>query len=389
MNSRLRLFLLIIHTAVVAQEAVHNFGNLQMHSGVSVGFHMDLINDGSFDQNLGLAGFYGENTSIKISGAFSPIFYDTEIVVDKGLFLDTSIGVLNNSNLISGDIITPRNHTSVFTNFINDAFYVGENDVSLVDGYAAMTNKHTFTFPVGDNHRLRPLSINSTAISPFVKCAYFYENPNTISINGKNYQINKKTSKYLTVSAMEFWHLQGDVPSSITLSWDEWSNIGVFAKYISDIKVVGWHKEQKKWINLGNVNVQGEMTFGSVTSEVFVPNEYEIITLGGNDDKLEAYSTIELDNYFMTPNGDGRNDFLVLEGIEKSPNNSIQIFNRYGVLVYSKTNYQNEFKGISNKSSVIDKGSGLASGIYFYILTMNDLRLKHQGYLYISSNQKN
>lgn len=386
----IKFFLLLFCTSfLVAQEAVHNYGSIQMHGNVSVGFHMDLINDGSFDQNLGLAGFYGENTSIKISGAFSPIFYDTEIVVDKGLFLDTSIGVLNNSNLISGDIITPRNHTSVFPNFINDAFYVGENDISLVDGYAAMTNKDAFTFPVGDDERLRPLSINSTEMNPFVKCAYFYENPNTISINGKNYQINKKTSKYLSVSEKEFWHLEGDVPSSITLTWDEWSNINVFAKYISDIKVVGWHKEQKTWVNLGSVDVQGEMNYGSVTSEVFIPNEYEIITLGGNDDKLEEYATIELDNYFMTPNGDGRNDFLVLEGIEKSTDNSIQIFNRYGVLVYSKTNYQNEFEGISNKSLVIDRGSGLASGIYFYIITMNDLRQKHQGYLYISSNEKN
>ena len=189
----LGLILIITCSTNRAQEAVHNFGTIQIHNTAKVGFHLDLINNGSFDQNLGLVGFYGENTSIKVSGAFSPIFYDTEILVDKGLFLDTSIGVINNGNLISGDIITPRNHTSVFPNFMDDAFYVGENYVSMVDGYAALTNKDVFTFPVGDDNRLRPLSINSNEINAFVKCAYFYENPNTTSINGKNYQSNKKT----------------------------------------------------------------------------------------------------------------------------------------------------------------------------------------------------
>lgn len=382
------LALAVLNSLVAwSQEAVHNFGTIQIHNTAKVGFHMDLINNGNFDQNLGLVGFYGENTSIKVSGAFSPIFYDTEILVDKGLFLDTSIGVINNGNLISGDVITPRNHTSVFPNFMDDAFYVGENDVSMVDGYAALTNKDVFTFPVGDDNRLRPLSINSNGINAFVKCAYFYENPHTTSINGKNYQSNKKQSKYLSVSDNEFWHLEGDIPSLITLTWDELSNVGAFAEYISDIKVVGWHREQGTWVILGNTNVEGSMVYGSVTSELFIPNDYEIITLGGNDDKLEDFSTVELDNYFLTPNGDGQNDLLVLEGIEKSPSNSIQIFNRYGVMVYSKENYQNEFIGESNRNSVIDKGAGLDSGIYFYIITLNDLKQKHQGYLYIISKQ--
>ncbi len=383
MNSKLFLFFLIINAMLFAQEDIHNHGNIQIHDETSIGFHIDFVNDGIFEQNTGLAGFYNDD-ALTVSGTFSPSFYDIEIVVDNGLFLDTAINIINNGNLISGDVITPRNHTSVFTNFINDAFYVGENDVSLIDGYAAMANKDTFTFPVGDDNRLRPLTMASNAINALAKCAYFYENPNTISINGKNYQINKKTSKYLSVSKKEFWHLEGDMPSTITLTWDEWSNISALAEYVSDIKVVGWHKEQKTWVNLGNTNVEGGMTYGSVTSELFIPNEYEIITLGGNDDKLEDYATIELDNYFMTPNGDGRNDILVLEGIEKSPNNSIQIFNRYGVMVYSKSNYKNEFNGISNRSSAIDKGSGLDSGVYFYIITLNDLRRKHQGYLYIS-----
>jgi gliding motility-associated-like protein len=52
----------------------------------------------------------------------------------------------------------------------------------------------------------------------------------------------------------------------------------------------------------------------------------------------------------MTPNGDGYND-IVVENLDKFPNNSIKIYNRWGVLVFdtrgynSKTNY---FNGESN-----------------------------------------
>ncbi|MGB5436386.1 MAG: gliding motility-associated C-terminal domain-containing protein [Maribacter sp.] len=380
-------FLFCLYSSVFAQDAFHNYGSMQIHGATMVGFHLDLINDGDFDQNSGLVGFYGFDKSLSVSGNNNPVFYDAEIAVDNGLYLNIPIGVTNNVNLIVGDVITPRIDTDIFANFMENAFYVGENDVSLIDGYAAFTNKDTFTFPVGDDERLRPLSIRSDEIDPLVKCAYFYEDPNAPSVFGKSFQTQKTASEYMKVSQLEYWNLKGEVSTSVTLTWDEWSNIGVLAEYLGDLKVVGWHKAQDKWVNLGNTNVQGGLTKGSVTSEPFVPNDYEILTLGGNADMVELFDTIELDNYYMTPNGDGKNDFLVLDGLESSPHNSIQIFNRYGVLVYSKDNYQNDFDGTSNRNMVVARDSGLATGIYFYIITMHDLKQRHQGYLYLSLTQ--
>lgn len=389
MSLRIVFILLCLMHIGHSQDAIHNYGSLQMHDDVSVGFHADLINDGSFDQNKGLAGFYGYNKSLMVSGAFNPIFYDAEFLTDEGLYLETAIGVLNNANLITGDIITPRDRTNIFSNFIDDAFYLGENDVSHIDGYAAITNKSNFIFPVGADGRLRPLGIASTTTNWLAKCAYFFEDPNAPSTFGESFPTSKKATDYLSISELEFWNLEGDVPTAVTLTWDEWSNVRRLAPYLSDLKVVGWHKEQQTWVNLGNADVQGGMDNGSVTSDLFVPNDYEIITLGGNDDALEDFKTLDLANYFMTPNGDGKNDVLVLEGLEKSPNNNIQIFNRYGVMVYSMANYQNSFDGTSNRQSVINRNARLESGIYFYIITLNDLRQKHQGYLYLSTDQKN
>ncbi|NNC62826.1 MAG: gliding motility-associated C-terminal domain-containing protein [Eudoraea sp.] len=369
----------------MAQEAVHNFGSIQIHGDTNVGFHMDLMNDGTFDQNTGLVGFYSDQDALTISGAFMPNLFDTEVDVGGDLILETTVNVLNNVNLITGDIKTSKSGTAIYSNFLDDAFYIGESSVSKIDGYGAMTNKASFVFPVGNEDRLRPLMIESVAINAMAKCAYFFEDPNNSKTLNADFSTGKKATEYISVSDTEFWRLESDVPSKVTLTWDMYSDVRSLGEYLSDLKVVGWSKTENQWVNLGNSAVEGGMAYGSVTSEVFVPSDYEILTIGGNDDRLETYSTIDLDNYFMTPNGDGANDILVLDGIENSPNNVLEIFNRYGVLVYSQANYQNDFDGQSNRESVVKKGTGLASGIYFYILTMHDLRQKHQGYLYISN----
>lgn len=368
----------------MAQEAVHNYGPLQLHESAQVGFHLDLINSAAFEENLGLVGFYSDTGRLTVSGAYSPVFYDAEVAVYDCLVLETSIGINNNGNLITGDIRTPRTESLISSTFFDDSFYTGESSVSKVDGYAAITHKSEFVFPVGNDERLRPLTIASVAINSSVKCAYFFEDPNNSKSLNAIFSTRKRAVDYMSVSTTEFWRLEGDVPSYVTLTWDGYSDTKALGDYLSDLKVVGWSKETRQWENLGNTAVSGGLAYGTVTSALFVPDEYEIITLGGNDDALETYDTIELANYFMTPNGDGSNDLLILDGIEKSPSNSLQIFNRYGVLVYTKDNYTNDFNGESNRELVIQRPSGLDSGIYFYIITLHDVRQKHQGYLYIS-----
>lgn len=377
--------LLIFGFASRAQEAVQNYGTIQVHDSARVGFHLDLVNNGTFDENLGLVGFYSDFGQLTVSGSNSPVFHDAEVFVEEGLILETTIGVNNNGNLINGDILTPRNQATIYSNFYDNSFYTGESSVSKVNGYAAMTNKSSFIFPVGDDDRLRPLTIESEAINPLVKCAYFFEDPNNSKSLNTVFSTGKKASGYISVSDKEFWRLEGDVPSRATLTWDGYSNIPALGDFISDLKVVGWSKTENQWVNLGNTAVSGGLAYGSVTSDIFVPSDYEIITIGGNDDLLETFETLQLDNYYMTPNGDGQNDVLVIEGLEKSPSNSLQIFNRYGVLVYSKDNYRNEFNGQSNRELVVSRHSGLESGIYFYIMTLHNLRQKHQGYLYIAN----
>ncbi|WP_243835526.1 gliding motility-associated C-terminal domain-containing protein [Maribacter spongiicola] len=383
--------IIIIMAPVIGwcQDAVHNYGNIQIHDDGLVGFHMDVINNGAFNKNKGLVGFYSFDKPLTISGASNPVFYDFEVAVDNDLYIDNTVGIQNNANFITGDIVTSRVASEVNINFLNDSFYTGDENLAKVDGYAAISKKSEFTFPIGQFDKIRPLSIASVSSNDYAKSAYYYEDPNTPSVFGTSFSTFIKENETLSISEYEFWHLESTIPSKVTLTWDEESNAYLFGETIEEIKVVGWSAIDKIWVDLGNTNVEGNFAYGSVTSKEFIPSDYEIITIGGNSDILETLDNITLDNYYMTPNGDGINDFLEIEGIENSPNNALQIYNRYGRLVFSQKNYSNEFTGISNVNGVIAKNIGLPSGIYFYIVDLNDLNFKHQGYLYLTTYQEN
>ncbi len=376
---RVLLLLLLLPTTIHAQQALYNSGNIRIHANGQLGFHTHLINDTPFENNLGLAGFYGD-APLTVSGAMMPVFYDTELLNPGGLDLLTPLGVTNNHNFIIGDVRTPRNSPDAFKNFIEEAFYVGDSDATKVDGYAAISNKQSFTFPVGDSQQLRPLILNSSGVNAFAKCAYFLEDPNNPS-TFPPFSTDNRAQTIAAVSNREFWRLEGSLSSTISLSWNTRSDLGSIAPDLNSITLMGWSKIIGRWVSLGQEALGGDLDNGFISSAPFLPDDYEIITFGS---LAEPSDILTLDNYLLTPNGDGINDFLEIIELEQSPNNKLSIFDRNGLLVFEMTNYRNEFTGISNVDNlVINREQGLPEGIYFYVLSMDDLGLNYQGFLYL------
>ncbi len=73
----------------------------------------------------------------------------------------------------------------------------------------------------------------------------------------------------------------------------------------------------------------------------------------------------------VSPNGDGKNEFLVLQYIESiSPKNQVSIYNRWGDEVFSISDYDNKTRVFAGLSA---SGNKLPSGTYFYkIIFAND-----------------
>ncbi|MGB5818286.1 MAG: gliding motility-associated C-terminal domain-containing protein [Saonia sp.] len=380
MKNQLYIGFLLLVCTLQAQTALYNSGNIRIHEEGQIGFHTDLINDAAFDENLGLAGFYG-NGLIRVSGAFAPTFYDTEIANDAGLALDTGINTENNTNFVTANVFTPRDEPDVYFNFLENAFYVGASDASKIDGYATVTDQQSFNFPIGDSQQLRPLILNSSAANPQATCAYFFENPENPSTFSTIFDTRRKVRGIGTISTTEFWRLEGSIPATISISWNERSNMAAIADDVNTITVVGWEIATGRWLILGSEALAGDLNNGFVSSESFIPNDYAIITFGSLTLPEEI---LTLDNYLVSPNGDGANDMLVIPEMELSPNNSIKIFDRFGLKVFEMANYTNEFNGISNIDNfVINRNIGLPEGVYFYLVSLDDLNLNFQGFLYL------
>lgn len=385
MKNRILHIVILLNTCLLfSQEAFYNAGNIQIHEGGQIGFHTDLINDGTFDKNKGLAGFYS-TTSRSISGSFKPIFFDMEQHTQDGLLLDVSVGVTNATNFLKGSVFTPRDNVSVALEFTNDAIYVGESFNRHVDGYSLSYGASEFTFPIGHQNKLRPLSItNASSTSPY-KSAYFFEDASVSTIEAGGFNTNQTHEALDNVSKIEYWDLDGNEETIITLTWDADSNIAALVNSTDNIQVAGWSAADQQWVSLGGNNISGNLSAGKVSSNPINPNQYSAFTFASQDvnylpdgDEEEA-----LGNYFISPNGDGKNDYLVIPPAQGRPN-VLQIFNRWGKLVYKKENYNDSFNGIANVDATVNKDSGLPVGTYFYTIDFKDDGTSHQGYLYIN-----
>ena len=380
MKNLIYILALLLPLGIQAQTALYNSGNIRIHEQGQIGFHTNLINNASFDQNLGLAGFYG-SSMISVSGAFMPVFFDTEIANDQGVMLNTGMSVSSNTNFIAGNFMTPRAQQDIYFNFLQDAFYVGEGDLSKVDGYVTINNEQNFIFPVGDAQQLRSLTLNSSGTNSFAKCAYYLENPTNPTTFPESFDPTKKPRTMGDISQVEFWHLEGSVSSNIQISWNERSNIAALTEDVAKLIPVGWSISGRSWVNLGAASVVGDLSQGFLISDNFVPDDYALITFAS---EATAKELLTLDNYLVTPNGDGVNDALYIEELELSEDDTIRIFNRQGQKVYEENNYTNGFTGYSNVDNlVINRGAGLPNGVYFYVIAMKDLKLNYQGFLYL------
>ncbi|RYF25450.1 MAG: T9SS type B sorting domain-containing protein [Flavobacteriales bacterium] len=76
-------------------------------------------------------------------------------------------------------------------------------------------------------------------------------------------------------------------------------------------------------------------------------------------DTKKIIGNIKIPNV-ITPNGDGKNDVLKVEGIELYKENTLSIFNRWGNEVFrSSGGYKNDWSG-----------EGLSEGTYYYVLKL-------------------
>jgi gliding motility-associated-like protein len=112
----------------------------------------------------------------------------------------------------------------------------------------------------------------------------------------------------------------------------------------------------------------------------YLPATYsQVLTVQDSPDLVQVHTG-------LSPNGDGKNDTWILDGIENYPDNKVTIINRNGIKIFQTSGYNNLTNGFDGHSNIT--GSMMQAGTYFYILEIkvHDETKKKTGYLIMKFN---
>ena len=111
------------------------------------------------------------------------------------------------------------------------------------------------------------------------------------------------------------------------------------------------------------------------TAQGLAPDIYSVLVTDADGRTGMGFVTIDADlnedcgltifNGF-TPNGDNHNDYWMIQNVEEFPDNSVQIFSRWGDLVWETTSYNNE---TNHWTGLTMGGYELPEGTYFYMVS--------------------
>jgi gliding motility-associated-like protein len=82
----------------------------------------------------------------------------------------------------------------------------------------------------------------------------------------------------------------------------------------------------------------------------------------------------------ITPDGNGENDYLEIVNIKTFKNTTLYIYDRFGLEVYQKRAYQNDWNGTKGNDQLPD-------GTYYYIVTFDDSTTVYKGAITILRNR--
>jgi len=180
-----------------------------------------------------------------------------------------------------------------------------------------------------------------------------------------------------------------EVNDDATNPLDDCDSVGGTPLAESDCDLDGLTTAEEEAINTdpNNPDTDGDGILDGEEVNTDATNPLDACDSNGGTPPLGTACDIEIENDLVTPGvGDGN---FKIKFIEVFPENTVEIYNRWGVVVYKTEGYdnaENSFRGISNGRTVIQKEEELPVGVYFYIIKYNNngFTKSRTGYLYIN-----
>ena len=263
-------------------------------------------------------------------------------------------------------------------------------DHSHVQGSVESEGDKDFIFPVGHSGFYRPAKITAPEKEQDIFGGEY------TFLDNAFFEKHKTPSGVIKeVNTNEYWKIERGVATEshviLSLSWDERITPASLLKTPEhDLRILRWDESQELWRDEGGIVDKASRT---VTSPVPL-KAYGYFTLGTvkTDWILDGDVVIYT---IVSPNGDGKHDYFIIDHIDRYPGNHVMIFNRWGAQVFETDDYgsrDNVFKGYSEGKGTVKKGDKLPSGTYYYIVSYpykteaGVKTIKKVGYLQLENN---
>jgi len=117
--------------------------------------------------------------------------------------------------------------------------------------------------------------------------------------------------------------------------------------------------------------------------------QYSICDVDNDCDNAWVFVDVQFDgktDFFIpngfSPNNDGYNDTFYIPDFNSFTNIKVTIFNEWGQIVYSNSNYQNNWNGVANSGAL--NGKPVQSGTYYYQFAIPGITQIITGSIYLS-----
>lgn len=356
-------------------------------------FYKNYNNDGLFthstNQTTGYTVFQGSQPQL-IGGSqpskhFDVLFYNTSTQYPFSLNSDMIIdgvgnfreGIVRINKTVGGQLL-----------FGNGASQMNASDRSYAEGMVEKQGNNAFTFPIGKlgYYRLAGISAPSNLADNYLS-EYFKETTN------QTYPHKDRTGIISAVNDQEYWTITQSAGTTgsviVTLSWHDQTTPAEF-RGTQDLHIVRWDATQNLWVDEGGVVDASART---ITTPVQVDG-FGIFTLGKIKEKFLNPGDVVVYNG-VSPDGDGINDYLIIDNIEHFPENHVILYNRWGRKVYETKNYNsknNVFVGVAEGNGIVGSGEKLPAGTYYYVVEYlydwdgQSQWIKKVGYIHLESN---
>lgn len=356
-------------------------------------FYKNYNNDGLFthstNQSTGYTVFQGSQPQL-IEGSEPSKHFDV-------LFNNTSTQYpfsLNSDMIIDGvgnfreGIVRINKDNGGQLLFGNGASQMNASNRSYAEGLIEKLGNNAFTFPIGKfgYYRLAGISAPSNVADTYLS-EYFKENTNEL------YPHKDRTGIISAVNQQEYWTINQAAGTNgsvmVTLSWHDQTTPVEF-RGTQDLHIVRWDSTQNLWVDEGGIVDAAAKT---ITTPVQVDG-FGIFTLGKIKEKFLNPGDVVIYNG-VSPDGDGMNDYLIIDNIEHFPENNVILYNRWGRKVYETKNYNsknNVFVGVAEGNGIVGSGEKLPAGTYYYVVEYlydrdgQNQWIKKVGYIHLESH---